>query len=78
MTETSSYRVVEMLKKIEGLLINKPKMDKWLDISQASEYTAMSKSTLRRNVKDGKLIASNQTGKLLFKQSELENWLTNA
>tara|TARA_Y100000593_G_scaffold94525_1_gene194021 strand:- start:1180 stop:1401 length:222 start_codon:yes stop_codon:yes gene_type:complete len=69
------YRILELLKDIKNDINNKPKEDKWLDITQASNYTNLSKSTLRRYIKDGKLKASNKLGKTLFKQSELENWL---
>ena len=46
-----------------------------MDISEVSEFSGVSKSTIRRNVKDGKISASNTTGKLLFKASDVENWL---
>ena len=71
----TEYRIVELLQEIKGLIIGKPKSDKWLDINKASEYVSVSPSTLRRNVKEGKLLASNRLGKLLFKESELEQWL---
>ena len=71
----TEYRIVELLQEIKGLIIGKPKSDKWLDINKASEYVSVSPSTLRRNVKEGKLLASNRLGKLLFKVSELEQWL---
>ena len=71
----TEYRIMEMLKDIKGLILGKEKSDKWLDISEASKYTSLSKVTLRRNVASGKLNASNKLGKTLFKQSELESWL---
>ena len=71
----TEYRIMEMLKDIKGLILGKEKIDKWLDISEASKYTSLSKATLRRNVASGKLKASNKLGKTLFKKSELEAWL---
>jgi excisionase family DNA binding protein len=71
------YRVIELLKEIKGLLTNGIEEDKWIDIKKASQYCGISTSTIRRNIKDKKLKASSRTGKLLFKQSELENWLSN-
>ena len=71
----TEYRIIEMLKDIKNLITNKSKDDKWLDINQASNYTNLSKSTIRRYVKMNKLKASNKLGKTLFRKSELENFL---
>ena len=72
----SEYRVIELLKEIKGMLTIDTSKD-WMDINQASKYTNVSASTLRRNVKKGSLKASKITGKLLFKQESLERWLNN-
>ena len=40
-----------------------------------SRYTSVSNSTIRRAVKKGKLKASQSTGKLLFKLSNVDRWL---
>ena len=69
------YRIIELLKDIKGLITKQPKEDKWLDLNQASNYTNLSKSTLRRYIKDGKVKASNNLGKTLLRKSELENFL---
>ena len=69
------YRIVELLKEIKGLLVGQEKKDRWVDINQASEYCSVSPQTLRRNVDSGKLNASKQLGKMLFKESDLEQWL---
>ena len=69
------YRVVELLKEIKSLITSKPKPEKGLDLNQAADYSNCSKSTLRRNIKNGSLSASNTTGKYLFTRSALENWL---
>ena len=71
----TEYRIMEMLKDIKNLITNKSKEDKWLDINQACEYTNLLKSTIRRYVKIGKLKASNNLGKTLFRKTELENFL---
>ena len=71
----TELRIIEMLKDIKDSINNKPKEDKWLDINQASNYTNLSKSTIRRYVKMNKLKASNKLGKTLFRKSELENFL---
>ena len=69
------YRIVELLKEIKGLIIGQPKADRWMGIKDASEYCSVSRQTLRRNIKSNKLKASSRLGKMLFKESELENWL---
>ena len=70
------FRIIELLKEIKDLLISKPEhTDKWMGINEASEYCGVSTATLRRHVSDNKLSASTQTGKLLFKKSDLEDWL---
>ena len=73
----TEHRIAELLQQIDDKISNNPKQDRWLNISEASDYTSVSTSTLRRNVKDGHLKASTKLGKLLFKVSELEKWLND-
>ena len=68
-------RVVELLREIKTLLTGEPYTDRWMDINEASKYCSVHPSTLRRNVKNDNLSASNRTGKTLFKASDLEVWL---
>ena len=67
-------RIVELLKEIKSLITGN-KSDKWMDINEASKYCSVHPSTLRRNVANGSLKASNKLGKTLFKVSSLEAWL---
>ena len=69
------YRIIELLQELKSLLLGKETDEKWMDINKASKYCDVSSATLRRNVKSSKLSASKQTGKMLFKKSELEQWL---
>jgi len=74
------YRVIELLQELKSIMLGEKKDDKWIGINEASEYCGVSTATLRRNVisdkhPNGTLKASNKTGKLLFKKSELEEWL---
>ena len=71
----TEYRIMEMFEEIKSLIIGKPKEEKWIGVNEASEYCGVSTATLRRHVSDNKLSASTQTGKLLFKKSDLEDWL---
>jgi len=69
------YRVMELLQEIKTMIMGNQIQDKWMDINKASNYCDVSCATLRRNVKANKLIASQETGKMLFKKSHLEEWL---
>ena len=71
----NDYRTIELLRELKTLILGQPKKDKWIDINEASEYTSLSSSTLRRNIKDGKLKASKRLGKTLFLKSNLKKWL---
>ncbi len=67
-------RVIQKLNEILSLMKgNDP--SRWMDITETSQYTGVSKSTLRRNVRAGSLKASSKTGKMLFKISNVERWL---
>ena len=67
-------RVIQKLNEILSLMKgNDP--SRWMDITETSQYTGVSKSTLRRNVQTGSLKASSKTGKMLFKISNVERWL---
>ena len=57
-------------KKIDGQFT-----DKYLDINQVSSLTSLSLSTIRRRVSLGELKCTRRLGKLLFKQSAVEDWL---
>jgi excisionase family DNA binding protein len=72
----SETRVISLIKDIKNLLTNEAINDKWMNINKASKYCDVSSATLRRNVHKNTLKASQATGKMLFKQSELEKWLT--
>ena len=65
----------EILNHININTSSKP--ERWMNIKELCELTSLSKSTIRRKVKNGSLKCSNVTGKLLFKTSEVENRLNN-
>ena len=67
-------RTIELLNEIKGLIQNKVS-DRWLSIREVCEYASISESTVRRAIKRGVLKASNQTGRLLFKVSNVDRWL---
>ena len=66
-----------LLNKLNTILtyIKDNNPSRYIDINEVSEFSGLSISTIRRNVKANKLKASNTTGKLLFKVSDVENWL---
>jgi|TARA_B110000116_G_scaffold226282_1_gene206665 excisionase family DNA binding protein len=72
--EKSTYRTNEVLNEILDI-VKKGSSDEWLTIRQAVNYTKLSHQTLRRYIRKGKLKASKNTGRLLFKKSHLDKWL---
>ena len=69
-----NFAILEHLNEIKSLITGKQN-DKWLSINEVANYSNLSKSTLRRCVKKGQLKASDKTGKLLFKRSDVDKWL---
>ena len=70
-------RIIEKLDNILQLLKNKIPKDNYMDISQVAEYSAMSRSSIRRACAEGKLKYLDSQGKHLFKKSSVESWLQN-
>jgi len=68
-----------ILNKLNEILSHVKQNDpsRYIDINEVSEFCGISKSTIRRNVKNQNLKASNATGKLLFKVQDIEEWLNN-
>ena len=66
--------VIERLDRIEKKIDKKP-AHRYFDIVQASAYTSLSISTLRRYVARGELKCSKKLGKLLFRVSSVDSWL---
>jgi len=69
-------RIVELLNEIKTLILGKVN-ERWLTIREVAEYTSVSESTIRRAIKKGVLKASDKTGRLLFKVSDVDSWLTD-
>ena len=63
-----------ILNKLNEILsyVKQNDPSRYIDINEVSEFCGISKSTIRRNVKNQNLKASNTTGKLLFKVSFVE------
>lgn len=70
----TNYAIMEKLDEIRNLMKSKVS-DRWLNMSEICEYTGLSQSTIRRNVRKGILKTSNTTGKLLFRISSIDRWL---
>jgi excisionase family DNA binding protein len=68
------FKIIEILNDIKSMIENKS-LNRWMDIKEVSEYTSLSNSTIRRAIQRGMLKASNSTGKLLFKVSNVDRWL---
>ncbi|MBT6471822.1 MAG: helix-turn-helix domain-containing protein [Candidatus Marinimicrobia bacterium] len=68
--------IVEQLARIEKKIDGSPP-NRYLDIIEASVYTSLSVSTLRRYISKGELKCSRKLGKILFKASDIDRWLKN-
>jgi excisionase family DNA binding protein len=67
-------RIMEMLTEMKEMIQGNIS-DKWMNMKDVCNYTSVSESTIRRAVKRGTLKSSKGTGRLLFKQSDIDNWL---
>ena len=72
-----NFRIIELLKEIKNIVLGKQPQDGWMDIGQVSEYSSMSRSSIRRGCQDGRLKYSDQHGKFLFRKSDVERWIQN-
>ena len=70
------YLLLEKLDVIKSILTGRTN-DKWLKIDEVCKYSSISDSTIRRAVRRGTLKASTSTGRLLFKKSNVDKWLTS-
>ena len=68
------YRIIEQLDEMKSIL-KKLNDNNWLKIAEVIQYSSVSDSTIRRAVKKGVLKASQSTGRLLFKKSNVDKWL---
>ncbi len=51
-------------------------LEKWITLKDVCEFTSLSSSTIHRAIKRGEIKVSKVTGKLLFKVSNIERWLS--
>ena len=72
----TEIRIIEILSEIKDKLNNRL-THSWVNIKQVCNYTGLSESTIRRAIQKGALKVSTTTGKLLFKTSDIDRWLTN-
>ncbi len=70
MDEIIIERLDRIEKKLDGNLSNR-----YFDIIEASAYTSLSVSTLRRYILKGELKCSRKLGKILFKESDIDRWI---
>ena len=70
-------RVLEKLDTILKILQGKMPKDGWMDIAQVSEYSAMSRSSIRRACQDSRLKYSDSHGKFLFRKEDVRRWVEN-
>lgn len=70
--------IINKLKIIENAVKNKHDInDKLITLKKVSEYSSMSEMSCRRAIQDGLLIPFKKDGKMLFKLSEVDKWLSS-
>ena len=68
-------QVYKKLVQIETILTGY-QQDRFLNTRDVIQLTGLSDSTIRRNVKKGTLKCSKATGKMIFRESDVRNWLS--
>ena len=68
------YKILEEILELKSI-VNGKLSERWFTITDVTNYTSLSDSTIRRAVRKGTLKCSKNTGKLLFKKSDVERWL---
>ncbi len=71
------YRIVELLKEIKAIVLGKQPKDGWMDIKQVAEYSSMSRSSIFRSCREGRLKYSDSHGKFLFRKEDVQRWVEN-
>jgi len=66
--------VLEAIRELKSLII-KGHADNWMTLKEVQTYTHLSESTIRRYIDKGTLKASQKTGRLLFKRSDVDRFL---
>jgi|TARA_B100000959_G_scaffold13752_1_gene13602 predicted DNA-binding transcriptional regulator AlpA len=67
--------IFEKLEYIETILTGY-QQDRFLNTRDVIQLTGLSDSTIRRNVRKGTLKCSKATGKMIFRESDIRNWLS--
>tara|TARA_Y100000294_G_C8255924_1_gene216739 strand:+ start:125 stop:352 length:228 start_codon:yes stop_codon:yes gene_type:complete len=70
-------RVLEKLDQILSFLQGKAPKDGWMDMRQVMDYSSMSRSSIFRSCKDGRLKYSDSHGKFLFRKEDVRRWVEN-
>ena len=70
-------RIVELLKEIKDIVLGKQPKDGWMDIKQVADYSSMSRSSIFRSCKEGRLKYSDSHGKFLFRKEDVRRWVEN-
>ena len=75
--QMSELRVIEKLDEVLQMLKGKQPSDKWMDLNDVVDYSSMSRSSIFRSCKEGRLKYSGSHGKFLFRKSDVERWIKN-
>ena len=69
------HNLVEQLDRIE-LKIDNRVLKNWLSISDVTQSTGYSKSTINRAIKNGELESVKNGGKRMFRKEWVDRWIS--
>ncbi len=74
---TSNLLLLEKIEEVKNLILeqNTIPIRKWVDMAGAVKYAGISKSSLTRAIRVGKLKNTKAIGKRMFKSEWLDNFL---
>ena len=69
------HNLVERLDRIEKKMDNRV-LKNWLSITDVSQATGYSKSTINRAIKTGELKSVKNSGKRMFRKEWVDKWIS--
>ena len=74
MNDILYHNLVEQLDRIENKLNNRV-LKNWLSITDVTQATGYSKSTINRAIKRGELKSVKNSGKRMFRKEWVDRWI---
>ena len=75
MTERINIEILERLQTIENKIDNTHLNNKYLSTKTLCDFVDISRKTIQKARQDGTLKYFKKNGKILYKKSDVENWI---